>query len=304
LITILNDSEANLSAHTKDVLVNVSGSDVIGTHTSKVDWVFGISEKATDAYDNTSKVFFGVDSGSGTDATFNFDDNSNGQGLASTASAVQYFKKDYVYYVKAGPKGTGNSTMEEGLVTDRGSKFVSMDDEQVRFNMAKSIAKAQFVLAASESTATTDSVTKILGVGDETSVGGVKIKVKDITEKVGACAVGTGVTPSCTIVSTGVSATIMPDDVAELSAAVQYPLTTSLVVLDKDAVDTDTVVTVGGPVVNTVTKSVLEGSGVDFTATPKVVKEVVAGKKIVVAGLTAEDTLSAAADFIAAVKKA
>lgn len=306
LITLLNYSEVNTSAHVMRTLNNVSGETWSSAHTSKVDWIFGISEKATDAYDNVSKMFFGVDVGAGTDATFNFDDNTNGQNTGwggSTASGIQYFKKDYVYYVKAGPKGTGNSTMEEGLVTDRGSKFVSMDDEQVRFNMAKSIAKAQFVLAASESTATTDSVTKILGIGDETSVSGVKIKVKDITEKVGACAVGTGVTPSCTIDSTGVSATIMPDDVAELSAAVQYPLTTSLVVLDKDAVDTDTVVTVGGPVVNTVTKSVLEGSGVDFAVTPKVVKEVIANKKIVVAGLTAEDTLAAAQDFIAAVKK-
>jgi hypothetical protein len=304
LLTFMNVTEADRSWVNGTALTNVTGVNWLGTNTAKVDWIIGMSEKATDAYDNTSKIFFGVDSGSGSDATFNFDDNSNGQGSISTATAIQYFKKDYVYYVKAGPKGTGNSTMKEGLVTDRGSKFVSMDDEQVRFNMAKSIARAQFLLAASDSTDTTDSITKIMAEGDETTVGGVKIKVKSIDEKVGACAVGTGTTPACTVDSTGVSATIMPDDVAELSAVVPYQLTTSLVVLDKDAVDTDTVITVGGPVVNTVTKSVLEGSGVDFTATPKVVKEVVAGKKIVVAGLTAEDTLSAAADFIAAVKKA
>ena len=37
---------------------------------------------------------------------------------------------------------------------------------------------------------------------------------------------------------------------------------------------------VGGPAVNTVTKEVLAGSAVDFNTETKVVKEVVAGKKI------------------------
>ncbi|HIH22732.1 TPA: hypothetical protein HA238_03325 [Candidatus Micrarchaeota archaeon] len=95
----------------------------------------------------------------------------------------------------------------------------------------------------------------------------------------------------------------MPEDKASVMAALPYTGSLAgLVVLDKDASDTDVLVMVGGPAVNTVTAAALEGSAVDFTATPVVVKEVVAGKKIVVAGLTADDTLSAAADFVSQLK--
>jgi hypothetical protein len=300
LMTIAKMNDTNYTAGNYYGVINFTNA--AGFDASiKTDWVFGMSEKAGsgESYSYTDKLIFGLDLGTGTmtDATFNYDE------ITTTVGGKQYFKKDYVWYIPAGPHGSTGAS-KEGTYSDRGTKYVTTDDEQVKFTPAKALAYAQFVLSTSGASSTPDTITKILTEGQDTTVNGVKVKVKEISEKVGACSVGTGSAPSCTVDKTGVTATIMPDDVAELDAAVVYPITSSLVILDKDAVDTDAVVTVGGPVVNTVTKVALEGSSVDFTATPVVVKEVTVGKKIVVAGLTAADTLEAAKEFIAAVKRA
>ena len=77
----------------------------------------------------------------------------------------------------------------------------------------------------------------------------------------------------------------------------------SMVILDKDATGVNTLISVGGDKVNTVTAGLLQASPVDWTAETKVVKEVTAGSKIVVAGKEAADTLSAANDFVAQLKK-
>jgi len=61
------------------------------------------------------------------------------------------------------------------------------------------------------------------------------------------------------------------------------------------------VVSVGGPLVNTVTEAALKGSDVTFDPGTVVVKEV--GNTIVVAGTSAADTLAAADQFIAGVKR-
>ncbi|MBI5046435.1 hypothetical protein HZC07_01760, partial [Candidatus Micrarchaeota archaeon] len=45
------------------------------------------------------------------------------------------------------------------------------------------------------------------------------------------------------------------------------------------------------------------GTAVDWTAQPKMVKEVVQGSKIVIAGKDASDTLGAVQDFISQVKQ-
>jgi hypothetical protein len=276
-------------------------SNIFGTgaplSVATTEYVFAISEKAGEGQSlNTADKFVFTANATAGSASFNRDD---------TAAGV---KKDYIRYIAYGPRNS-NSTYKANFVSERGSIFSAIGDDYVNFNMAKSLAHAQFMLASSDVTETNpDVTTKIMGEGDEVTVNGVKIKVKSIDEKVGACSVGTGSAPSCTVDSTGVSAVIMGDGVdaagvESFAAMAPYGAVGSLVVLDKDAVDTDTVVAVGGPMVNTVTKSVLEGSSVDFTATPKVVKEIVAGKKIVVAGYTAADTLEAAKDFVAAVKR-
>jgi hypothetical protein len=59
-------------------------------------------------------------------------------------------------------------------------------------------------------------------------------------------------------------------------------------------------VSVGGDKVNTVTAQLLAGQQVDWNSLPgqMMVKQVVQGSKIVVAGANAENTLAAAAVFV------
>jgi S-layer like family, outer domain len=204
----------------------------------------------------------------------------------------------------SGPVNSKLELVEEGYVSERGSKFKSIDDRNVQFDMAHKLAKAQwFIQPASTNTTSADKTIVTLGEGESKTVSGVTVKVLEITEDVGACS-ATGGSASCTADMSGVSAVIMPNNAA--SVAVAMPYTGSygnLVILDSDAVGVNTLVSVGGDVVNSVTADLLQGSAVDWTATTKVVKEVVQGSKIVVAGAQKEDTLAAAQDFVSQVKR-
>jgi uncharacterized protein (DUF1786 family) len=95
----------------------------------------------------------------------------------------------------------------------------------------------------------------------------------------------------------------MPNNAPTVSAQQMYALTSNMVVLDRDAtaLDTGTIITVGGDVVNTVTADAIAGSGIDFQAQPVVVRAI--GNKIVVAGLTPEDTITAGQQFVAALTR-
>jgi hypothetical protein len=103
----------------------------------------------------------------------------------------------------------------------------------------------------------------------------------------------------CSVDMSGVSSVIMPYN--SQSVVVTEPYTHpygNLLVLDLDAVGLMSLVSVGGPQENSVTSSLLMGTSVDWVANPIVVKEIVAGSKIVVAGATPEQTLQAAQMFI------
>jgi hypothetical protein len=102
---------------------------------------------------------------------------------------------------------------------------------------------------------------------------------------------------------TPVSAKIMPNDAATATVAMPTAYTGNLVILDSDATGVNTLISVGGDKVNSVTANLLSSAPVDWTTEPKVVREVVAGSKIVVAGKEAADTLEAAQDFVAQVTK-
>ena len=198
------------------------------------------------------------------------------------------------------------TTEEVNFITERGSIVTDKSDSSFTVKVAKRPAHAVFLLQPNLAAATTPGAQVFTGTeGDVFDAGkGVKVKVVSLTETVGACSVGTGAAPACTSDTSGVSAVIMPDNKASVVAGVPYGYDKfgPLVVLDKDAVGTDVLVTVGGPAVNSVTKEVLTGASVDFNSDKKVVKEVVPGKKIVVAGLTGDDTLDAAKDFISQLK--
>lgn len=201
--------------------------------------------------------------------------------------------------------GYENDTAYEAkFVSMRGTQFVSPSKSSKTFNVPKNILKATYTFATSAAaTAEPDTTELILGEGDEATVGtsGVKIKVLEITEQLTPCTFAAGTGATCDM--SGVSAVIMPNNAPTVTAAQVFPLTSNMVMLDRDAtaLETGTIITVGGDAVNTVTASAIAGSGVDFQAQPVVVRAI--GNKIVVAGLTATDTITAGQQFVASVQR-
>jgi len=292
--------------------LNCFGTDSVGAPRllvnppGEVNWYFALSEKAGEDSSNEFADYslVGLYTGGGTpgDATFNFDTETPGDFSYVT-------REDYAMYMYAGPVNTRGSvtTIEEGTITERGSVFSSIDDTSVTYYMANKLAKSQFVLAtADESTSEAmGTCVRTLGEGETSEpCNGVTVKVLEITEDVGPCS-GAGGSASCTVDMEGVGAVIMPDNAATVTRMVPYSNAyQDLVILDRDAVGVNTVVSIGGDKVNTVTAQLLEGSPVDWTTERVVVKEVVQGSKIVVAGAEAEDTLEAVDNFVAQLKRA
>ena len=169
-----------------------------------------------------------------------------------------------------------------------------------------SILKATYTFATvAAATSEPDATTLVLGEGDEATIGtsGVKIKVLNITESLTPCTFGTGAGAAPTCDMSGVSAVLMPNNAPSVAAKEMFPVTSNMVVLDSAAtgLETGTVITVDGDVVNTVTANAIAGSGIDFAAQPVVVRAI--GNKIVVAGLNPEDTIAAGQQFVAGVTR-
>lgn len=303
LIEIANYQNATVDESTSD-MGNYSvgfGNDTltIGSGEIQPDFYIAFSEKAgVDTSNNyADKVLVALDLAN-TSSTFNFD--------TKNASGSYISKKDYALYKYAGPVTTGVNSVEEGFITERGTIFSSIDDTSVKFSVANKLARAQFTLTTATAATSTESTCKAtLAEGQEYVCSGVKVKVTEIKETVGACTAG-GASATCTPDMSGVSAKVVDDTGAEVTKA-YVPAANAykgLVVLDRDAAGINTLISVGGDKVNTVTASLLETAPIDWTTEKKVVKEVVQGSKIVVAGAEAEDTLAAVNDFIAAVKEA
>jgi len=299
---------ANYGNATVDESTTYMGNSTIGfgkgTLTNKSgeiqpDFYIAFSEKAgVDTSNNfADKVLVALNL-DGSSSTFNFDSKNGNNSYIS--------KKDYALYKYAGPVTTGINNVEEGFITERGTVFSSIDDTSVKFSVANKLAYAQFTLTTANANASAQSTCQAtLGEGQEYICSGVTVKVTEIKETVGACTAG-GASATCTPDMTGVSAKVVDDSGAEVAKA-YIPAANAykgLVVLDRDAAGINTLVSVGGDKVNTVTASLLETAPIDWTTEKKVVKEVVQGSKIVVAGAEAEDTLEAVNDFIAAVKEA
>jgi len=201
------------------------------------------------------------------------------------------------------PVPTGTS-YEAKFVSMRGTQFVSPSGSSKTFKVPKSVLKATYTFAtAAAATAEPDTTELILGEGDEATIGtsGVKIKVLEITEQLTPCTFAAGSGATCDM--SGVSAVIMPNNAPTVTSKDVFPVTSNMVVLDRDAtaLETGTVITIGGDAVNTVTAAAIAGSGVDFQAQPVVVRAI--GNKIVVAGLTSEDTIAAGQQFVAGVTR-
>ncbi|MCX6770510.1 MAG: S-layer protein [Candidatus Micrarchaeota archaeon] len=194
------------------------------------------------------------------------------------------------------------TSYEPTLVTERGSKVLSVGTSDASLMVAKMVAEPTFQFAyADTSSASASADQYVMGVGESKVFGGVTVKVAAIDATTGSCSVlGIGGTPACTVDSTGVNAVISPANAASVQVSQPYTLTSSMVMLDSEAVS-GVAITVGGPVVNTVTAEALKDANVDFNVDNVVVKEI--GNKIVVAGQTAQDTMTAADQFIAGVKR-
>jgi hypothetical protein len=98
-----------------------------------------------------------------------------------------------------------------------------------------------------------------------------------------------------------VSGLIQPNNQPSVEVTEPYKLSSKLVMMETEAASAGVAILVGGPEVNMMTADALKDSSVDFNTETVVVKEI--GNKIVVAGKSASDTLSAADQFIAGVKR-
>jgi hypothetical protein len=272
------------------------GNVTSGTQPS---WIFGISEKAGTGVSNdfSDQFVFGlyVDATSTSTSTFNIDSYTTGS---------QQLTKDDVGYVSAGPVAATGSygNYQEGFTSERGSEFNSISDAGVDFDMANTLAHAQWVLASSAAANETPGTTVWTGgIGDSTNVNGVTVQIQAINQT--SVCTATGGAASCSVADMSpVSAVIVQDGAQVPSATTMTPYDftkySPLVILDQDAAGVSTVISVGGDAVNTVTASILAGTPNDWNANPQMVKEVVKGSKIVVAGATAADTTAAANTFI------
>ncbi len=199
--------------------------------------------------------------------------------------------------------GSGSSrTLKVNQLTQRGSYLKMSDEDEVHLRVAKAFARLQFeISAAGEAAAAVNEET--LAEGDEREWAGVRIKVKKISEDVGACTVGTGPGPTCQVDASGVRAVIvdaMSGTQMSTLEAVTPVAVGELVVLDSSA-PSGTVIAVGGPAANTVSASALAGSS-ELNAPGKTVITR-KGNVIVVAGYTASDTMNAVNQFLGELRK-
>jgi hypothetical protein len=221
----------------------------------------------------------------------------------------------YTYYAALAPYGGSGGPLstakayEPKFVTERGSEFTGLSTTDAQFRISKKIAQPTFTFAASSANTSTGGAAEyILGEGEEQVLtGGVKIRVKSIDETVGSCVAGAaGGAPACTVDKTTQTPVIMPENKPSVEAIVSYPLkgdAAKLVITDKQAPSVGVVIAVGGPEVNTLSADMVQGTAVDFKTEKVVVREMVPGSKILVAGASADDTLAAATDFINQIAK-
>jgi len=188
----------------------------------------------------------------------------------------------------------GTTTVEPGYISERGTQFVDMSTYGVSFKRARRLGELKFFAKTKGTETTTGTVVGPLGEGESANVGGgVTVKVREITETVGTCTAGGA---QCTVTGAeGLSAT---PSVTKADVRVPLnPATNKLVVLDKDADTSATLIVVGGNLVNTVADQVIRGAAIDLSK-DRVVVKAVGTTRILVAGYTAADTLTAADQFI------
>jgi len=231
---------------------------------------------------------------------------ANGSSSTSGTNAFRFKASDSTtqnaYYLPL----AGNAslvTTDPTVVTERGSKIESVGTSDFSMKVAKKLGQASFTFAnADSSSSTTNAEDYTMKVGESKVFGGVTVLVKAIDATAGSCSVlGPGGAPACTVDSTSLNAVVMPNNAASVVVTEPYALSTSLVGMDTDGQSANVAILVGGPMVNTMTAEALKDAAVDLQTDGVVVKEI--GKRIVVAGYTAADTLKAADLFVKGVQR-
>ncbi|MFH0818311.1 MAG: S-layer protein [Candidatus Micrarchaeota archaeon] len=250
-----------------------------------------LEEKASATEDIKDKLLLELDNS--TDTAWAFSGTSS-----SSNNRIKYYGASSAASADAsiGPSGyiTTWKPVDVGFTSERGTIFNSLSSKAAVLKVAKKIAEATYYVSIIGSAP--GGATEItLAEGEEqTLAGGVKIKAKSITETVGSCTAQGGA-GSCKVDMAPVSAVLTTGD-ASVNAITSYKVLGDLVVLDNQAGAADTVIAVGGPAVNEVTKAALGTSSTLSAPGNIVVKEI--GKVIVVAGYTAQDTMDAGNQFI------
>ncbi|MCD6279742.1 S-layer protein [Candidatus Micrarchaeota archaeon] len=227
---------------------------------------------------------------------------SSGDWRFASATGVDDDKAKYGW-----TDGSTTSTEEEDFITERGSVFEDLGDERYYFSIAPKVLEAQYTYTNAGEEAEPNTKELIMHEGDTETIGDTTIEVESIDEEVGACTTtGTGAA-SCMYDEGSVTGAIQaPDGTTMSSLTAMTPGSvnpSTLIKLDKDAMNDAVFISVGGPAVNEVTARELTGANaIDFNTENVVTKQISQGK-IIVAGLTAQDTLTAADQFIAQLQR-
>ena len=216
------------------------------------------------------------------------------------ASGTMDVTPNYINYT-----GTGNGpqslsdAQDIGFITERGTKFTGITTTSAQFKVAKKVCETQWFMKTSGTAPNEPIQVGPLAEGESTVglPGGIVIKVTQITEDVGTCTAAAGgaqcvVTGLDSLSATpSVTSTVIPTD---LDTA-----TNKLVVTDRAADRAATLIVVGGNTVNTIADEIIRSSNIDLR-TDTVVVRAIGTNRILVAGYSAQDTVTAGDQFIQA----
>lgn len=283
----LNGS-GTLSAADSNFIVLINIGEDAGNNDA--DW---LSIRAVEKTDESAGT---APSGGAWDLEFDFSGETDGS------------EEDYVIYradlsndisssVRTNFANSSTQIDETKYYTHRGSYVDTGDTGTTSYTayLAKDVGNLRFMFESVSEGTTEGTVTTYsdLAEGDSIDLSdGSTLTVKSIDVETGGASC-----ESATVTGLeGVSCALNVADTANLGERQDVP--TDLVVLDSEAASAETVIAVGGPAVNTVTEAILSGTDVALEAPGDVVVQEIETGKIVVAGYSAEDTMTAAQQFI------
>jgi len=223
---------------------------------------------------------------------YQFVDPLSGGSLDTTPDKMNYTGVGIGPAPFDGPQGVG-------FITDRGTVFTSIAQSSAAFKIAKKVCEAQYFMKSSGSSPNAPTQIGPLSEGQSTTglAGGIVITVTQIAQDVGTCTAAAG-SAQCQVsgldaltATPSVTSTVIPTDL-DTSA-------NKLVVLDRDADMAATLIVVGGNTVNTVADDIIRTGTINLQ-TDQVVVRAIGTNRILVAGYTAQDTVTAGDQFIQA----